>query len=300
MQSTGINRDTKDQFYTKPQVANQCIDRWLEKITELSTSKSLLIEPSAGSGSFSDILHDKGFKVDCFDIDPKKEYITKKDFLTHDLSEYKKRTDVHCIGNPPFGRQSSLAKKFIKHCATVCDSISFILPKSFRKESFQKSFPLCFHLLHEIDLGENAFTINDKPYHVPCVFQIWIKMDQERTVEPPPIPVGFKFVKRPEIRDKDENGKPIQRRNEFSELPHFGILRAGGGDTCGRISLNYENGIACYREAWLFIKLDEQYDKDEFYKQYQLIDWKDDSNVGARSISKPTFIRKINQLLSGN
>ena len=91
MQSTGINRDTKDQFYTKPQVANQCIDRWLEKITELSTSKSLLIEPSAGSGSFSDILHDKGFKVDCFDIDPKKEYITKKDFLTHDLSVMDKK-----------------------------------------------------------------------------------------------------------------------------------------------------------------------------------------------------------------
>ena len=36
---------------------------------------------------------------------------------------------IHIIGNPPFGRQSSLAIKFIKKSVEYCDSISFILPK---------------------------------------------------------------------------------------------------------------------------------------------------------------------------
>ena len=57
------------------------------------------------------------------------------------------------------------------------------------------------------------------------------------------------------------------------------------------------DGIKCYPEAWLFIKLDSKYDKNIFYEEYKKIDWNDDSNVGARSISKPTFIKGINKLL---
>ena len=74
-------------------------------------------------------------------------------------------------------------------------------------------------------------------------------------------------------------------------------MRAGGGNTCGRISLEYRNGISCYPEAWLFIKLDDQYDKNKFYDEYNKIDWIDDSNVGARSIDKQTFIKGINGTL---
>ena len=66
---------------------------------------------------------------------------------------------------------------------------------------------------------------------------------------------------------------------------------------CGRISKEYKDGIACYPEAWLFIKIDGKYDKDKFYKEYKKINWIDDSNVGARSIDKQRFIRGINNVL---
>ena len=46
---------------------------------------------------------------------------------------------IHVIGNPPFGRQSSLAIKFIKKSCSFSDTISFILPKSFKKDSMKKS-----------------------------------------------------------------------------------------------------------------------------------------------------------------
>ena len=230
------------------------------------------------------------------DIEPKKNYIIQENFLKLDTTDFK---NIHTIGNPPFGRQSSLAKQFIKKCATFSDSISFILPKSFKKESYQKSFPLNFHLEYEIDLDKNSFIIDGKIHNVPCVFQIWIKKSYNRYVEDKPKENGFKFIKKPtlEVLEVNDEGKAIKRKNIFIEKPDFGILRAGGGDTCGRISKEYENGINCYPEAWLFIKLDDGYDKNIFYEKYKEINWIDDSNVGARSISKPIFIKGINKLL---
>jgi len=296
LNQTGKHRVITDQFYTNRIVSNTCIQLWLSYFN--NNKDMIVVEPSAGEGSFSDYFNDNNYNIDSYDIEPKKDNIVKQDFLQLDVSQYKGKT-VHTIGNPPFGRQSSLAKKFIKHCSQFSDSISFILPKSFRKGSYQKTFPLNFHLEKELDLDKDSFIINGKPHHVPCVFQIWVTKDIDRYVEPIPIETGFKFVKRPtlEIVEEDVNGKPIKKKNIFDEGPDFAILRAGGGETCGRISKDYEDGIACYPEAWLFITIDEQYDKDNFYKEYKKIDWKDDSNVGARSICKPTFIKGINQLL---
>jgi len=293
---TGKKRDPKDQFYTNPGISSYCLD--VLKDTIDIDFEDILLEPSAGNGSFSDILIEQCYNVDSYDIEPKKRYIKKQDYLYFDYKKYKNRV-VHCIGNPPFGPQSSLAKKFIKKSCEFCETIAFILPKSFRKESSQKSFPLNFHLVKEIDLPKNSFIVDGKEYDVPCVFQIWVKKEKERYVEPNVKENGFHFVRQPTLKNiaNDEEGKPIKRENIFSEEPDFGILRAGGGKKCGRISKDYKDGIACYPEAWLFIKLDDKYDKEEFYKEYKKIDWIDDSNVGARSIDKQKFIRGINKVL---
>ena len=293
---TGKKRDSKDQFYTNPGVSSYCLDVFRDTID--IDHDDILLEPSAGDGSFSDILIEQCYNVDAYDIEPKKEYIKKQNYLDFDYKKYKNR-NVHCIGNPPFGLQSSLSKKFIKKSCEFCETISFILPKSFRKESFQKAFPLNFHLVKEIDLPKNSFLVDEKEYDVPCVFQIWIKKEKERYIEPIVKEKGFHFVKRPELKDTHFNGegKPIKRENIFSEEPDFGILRAGGGKKCGRISKEYKDGIACYPEAWLFIKINGKYDKEEFYKEYKKINWIDDSNVGARSIDKQKFIRGINKVL---
>ena len=295
MEKIGKNRVISDKFYTKQEVSSTCIKLFLKTIQ--ISENDIILEPSAGTGSFSDYFYNKSFTIDAYDIDPQQEYIQKCNFLEIDINIYKNKK-VHCIGNPPFGRQSSLAKKFIKKNSLFCDTISFILPKSFRKQSFQKSFPLNFHLIKEIDLDKNSFLIDGKTHNVPCIFQIWIKKEKERFVEPKITENGFHFVKKPTLKNTEvKNGTPVQRENIFSELPDFGILRAGGGITCGRISLNYKNGFSCYPEAWLFIKVNNEYDKDKFYNEYKKINWIDDSNVGARSIDKQTFIKGINGVL---
>ena len=298
MVKTGIKRDTKDQFYTNTNISNACIKLVLNTID--INKDNIILEPSAGSGSFSDYFFNNRYKLFAYDIDPKKEYIVKQDFLELDMEEFNKDKKIHCIGNPPFGRQSSLAKKFIKQCCLYCDSISFILPKSFRTESYKKSFPPNFHLIKEIDIEKNAFTIDDKIHNVPCVFQIWEKKNHDRYIEPILTEIGYHFVKKPNVECIDFNGdnKPIKKKNIFIEDPDFGILRAGGGKKCGRISTDVYNGIGCYPEAWLFIKLDDNINIDRFLEEYIKIDWSSDTNVGAKSISKQIFIKGINGIVN--
>ena len=170
MQDTGKFRsNNKDKFYTKPSVARLCV-------TELKKhAVGVWIEPSAGEGAFIDaVSHD----VIAMDIEPGRDTIMHQDFLIWN-SPYKNCT---VFGNPPFGRQSTLARKFIRHASTFADVIGFILPRSFTKPSMQKAFPLEFHLVYESSIEKDAFLVNGLPYDVPCVFQIWKRMDTLRTV----------------------------------------------------------------------------------------------------------------------
>jgi hypothetical protein len=50
------------------------------------------------------------------------------------------------------------------------------------KPSMQKAFPLEFHLVHESPIEKDSFLVNDKPYDVPCVFQVWKRMETPRSV----------------------------------------------------------------------------------------------------------------------
>lgn len=301
MINTGLNRNIIDQFYTNTNISKKCIDITLNYL-KIDKNIDIILEPSAGDGSFSDYFNMNNYNLYSYDLYPKKDYIKKQNFLELDETIFNNKK-VHTIGNPPFGKQSSTARKFIKKLCKFSDSISFILPKSFRKDSYQKSFSLNFHLIYECDIEKNAFIIDNKIHDVPCVYQIWIKKDFNRPEKLIYKENGFKFIKKPQtmILEYDINNKPIKKKNVFNEIPDFAILRAGGGKNCGKISLNYNDGIKCYPEAWYFIKLDNKYNniyiRDIFYKKYNEINWYDDSNVGARSINKQKFIKNINEIL---
>ena len=91
-----------DKFYTQKEVAKECI----ELIPNIDTY-DVIIEPSAGSGSFSSQL-----KCIAYDIEPEGENIIQQDWLT---TEPRKEKHILVIGNPPFGARSALAKSFIRH-----------------------------------------------------------------------------------------------------------------------------------------------------------------------------------------
>ena len=79
-----------------------------------------IIEPSAGNGSFSQFLQEYT-NLKAYDLFPEKEGIIQQDFFTLDIDPLKEE-ECHVLGNPPFGRQSSLAKRFIKKCCFRCST----------------------------------------------------------------------------------------------------------------------------------------------------------------------------------
>ena len=188
--SAKLGKDDLDRFYTKPEV----VDRLLK---EVDVSKyDVIIEPSAGSGSWSNKL------VGCVSIDiaPAHDNITQGDFLSEDISfdHIKEDKKIIVIGNPPFGRQSKLAKRFINKSAEFADTIAFILPRSFRKESVQRHIHKNFWLTKDIDLFEDsAFIFEGKDYFAPCVFQVWERREEERNTKVEKVdPVGWDYTKR--------------------------------------------------------------------------------------------------------
>ena len=189
-QDTGKFRtNTKDQFYTNETVAIRCIQRIINLIP--LTRNYLWVEPSAGNGSF---LHNipTSFEKVGLDLDPKAKDILKQDYLTWIPPSNK---DIIVFGNPPFGRQSSLAKSFILKSCVFAKVVAFILPKSFTKPSMFNAFALKFHLIHSAELDKDSFVINGSKYDVPCVFQVWQKTDIDRKVEEKINPSGFEYVK---------------------------------------------------------------------------------------------------------
>lgn len=66
--------------------------------------------------------------------------------------------------------------------AEFAQTIAFILPKSFRKDSIQNRLSLDFILVKDIEIPNTIFTLpTEQQIEVPCVFQIWQRTDEPRT-----------------------------------------------------------------------------------------------------------------------
>ena len=278
MQTTGLNRDTLDKFYTKTDVATECCLQ-IKQHLHINQDIDVIIEPSAGNGSFIHELQQLCSNCLFYDIQPEHELIAKQDYLTLDYSQLiipDLHTKYHVIGNPPFGRQSTLAIKFIKYSAEFCHSISFILPKSFKKDSMQKHFPDNFHLVYQCDLDTNSFIINSsEEKDVPCVFQIWEKRNYNRDPIIKLDALYFKFVK-------------------IDQNPDISFRRVGV--YAGKIEEDnlQDNSV----QSHYFIKFDEKLNKKEIIKKLKTIKYETNNTVGPKSISKQEIIREFNKLFT--
>jgi len=271
-QKKGLNRNTIDKYYTKPSVVKQCI-KLVKKYINISNN-DLIIEPSAGNGSFIDNIKNISSNYKFYDLEPEHDEVLKQDFLEFDYKELQSQfSNIHVIGNPPFGRQSSMAIKFIKKCCLFSNSISFILPKSFKKDSMKKHFEKHYHLIHEIDLLDNSFLVNDIECDVPCVFQIWQKKEETRVVIKKILPLHFTFV---EKKDK----------------PDISFRRVGVNAGTITKEINNKNIQSHY-----FIKFINDKTNDENIEKLKTIHFDFNNTVGPKSISKPELISEFNKLL---
>jgi predicted RNA methylase len=271
-QTKGMNRNTIDKYYTKDIIVEMCIDFVKQNIQ--INKDDLIIEPSAGNGSFIKAIKLLTNNFHFYDIEPENDEIIKQNYLLYNYTNVKDMFNkIHIIGNPPFGRQSSLAIKFIKKSCEFCNSISFILPKSFKKDSLKKTFPLNFHLIFEFDLPNKSFLVDDVEHTVPCIFQIWQKQTHNRTIIEKLEPLNYLFVKK-------------------TENPDISFIRVGG--KAGTIDKNIENkGI----QSHYFIKFTNNISVDETIQKLSTITYDINNTVGPKSISKQELIIKFNPLL---
>ena len=287
-QTKGLKRNTIDKFYTKDSVVEICVGK-IKELIEVNDN-DLLIEPSAGNGAFIKCMKQLSSNCLFYDIEPEHDDITKQDYLELDetildktILDISKR--VHVIGNPPFGRQSSLAIKFIKKSAKFCDSISFILPRSFMKESMTRHFPKNFHLRCEIKLDDKSFCVNGEDYGVPCVFQIWEKDDKERNIKCKQQPLFFQFVKR-------DNNPDISFRRVGINAGSIEKIERNEGKKNKNIKHKDKSEQSHY-----FIKFNTQQD-EAVYDQLSSLNFDCKNNtVGPKSISKQELIEEFNKIL---
>ena len=273
-QGTGLTRNTIDKFYTTASVAGKCMELLKDHI--FISEEDLIIEPSAGDGAFISFIEALCPNSAFYDLLPGNKKVIKQDYfeLDHnDIPNYGSYNKVHVVGNPPFGRQSSLAIRFIKKSCEYSDSLSFILPKSFKKDSMKKHFPLEYHLVHEYDLPENSFLVDGTRHDVPCVFQIWEKRDMDREIPDKLIPKNYMFVKK-----DDEHDLSFRRV----------------GVNAGDIDRKTGNKSS---QSHYFIKFDDGL-TDELYERLSGINYEcKDNTVGPKSISKQELMKEFNAVL---
>lgn len=161
-----------DQFYTCEEVAKELFDWFSDRFAEYDLGASnppVFMEPSAGKGAFLRLLPPGSF---AFDIDPQGPGIVEADFFRVPLP---RSGDLIVIGNPPFGKNASLAIRFFNHAAKAASVIAFIVPLTFQKVSVQNRLDLRFHLLAETPVPKDSFMFEGKRKHVPATFQIWVR-----------------------------------------------------------------------------------------------------------------------------
>lgn len=163
-----------DQFYTNNDVAKKMFEKTKKIIIENKIVFDNWLEPSAGTGSFYSLLPEENRLG--IDIEPKFVGIIENDFFDFNLGA----NTYFAIGNPPFGKNSSLAIRFFNRCAKHSVGIAFIVPKTFKKDSVKNKLNMNFHLMYEEDVSQDAFNRDGEIVHVPCVFQVWLRTDELR------------------------------------------------------------------------------------------------------------------------
>jgi len=155
-----------DQFYTKPKVARECLD------TLKGYKPDIWVEPSAGAGSFYNLLPDNRLG---YDLEPQAEGIIQQDFLKVELPKGK---NIIAVGNPPFGYRAQGAIEFFNHCAKYCQVVAMILPRSFRKAYIINQLDPYFRLEFETILPIGIF--EGGAAKIRTVWQVWAKQEEKR------------------------------------------------------------------------------------------------------------------------
>lgn len=285
-----VRNDGLDKFYTIPSISAECINIVGSKYNW--SLWDLVVEPSAGNGSF--LLQIPSDKKIGIDIEPGHEDIQKCDFLNYMplppdiLNEKKSKSPrILVIGNPPFGKVSSMAIKFFNHAAEWAEVIAFIIPRTFRRISVQNKLNKYFHLIHDSEIATHPCSFSP-PMMVKCCFQIW-----EKRKEPRPIikldttHIDWDFLP---FGPLDHKGQPTP-----PDGADFAIRAYGG--KCGEIKDTEEELKKLRPKSWHWIK--SRINKDVLISRFNMMDYSNSLNTARQnSIGKGELVALYNDYMN--
>ena len=273
-----VRQEGLDKFYTIPSYSKKCIDKVFDLYDKHSFD--LIIEPSAGNGSFFNQLEcDNKIGID---ISPENKNIIKMDFF--DYTPNLNINNVLVIGNPPFGKISSIAIKFFNHSAKWAKVIAFIIPRTFRRPSVQNKLNKMFHLIYDEDVSIKPCCFTPKMM-VKCCFQIWEKKATERP-----------FIDLP-TKHEDWDFLPFGPIDEYGQpTPPDGAdfaMRAYGGKI-GEIEKIKLNELR--PKSWHWIK--SNINKQELINRFNQLDYSDSLNTARQnSMGRGELVRLYNDFV---
>ena len=207
----------KDQFYTKPKVAENCYNIFQKVANGIGVDLDdyTFIEPSAGCGCFFQLLP-KNRRIG-IDIDPKKLFgvdsngIVKSDYLDWQPKDKNKKYVV--VGNPPFGLRGKLALAFINKSYQYADMVAFILPQLFNSDGkgVAGKRVIGYKLAYNKHLPPNSFMYPDgTDIEINTVFQVWTKINTDR-IKRKSLKTCNNFV---DVYSLSDGGSPSSTRNK--------------------------------------------------------------------------------------
>ena len=246
-QSYANTRTTgKEQYYTKKEVVDLCIAE-VQRFVDLSIRP--IVEPCGGTGEFIEGILRAGIppeNIVSYDIEPEHPMIMRGDYLKQDLSHL---NGAVSITNPPFGRASSLAKRFFNHDAKFCDYICYLIPRSWRKWSVHNSLDSNYHLVSDIELPKNCFYLPDgteKPKDVlNTVFQIWKRKKRKREKIKIPDHGLIKKI----LPEMDKSGNKIVKGANFSIIAF--------GHSCGKC-FDITEAVVPYKTTTMYLNVPDK------------------------------------------
>lgn len=241
----------------------------------------LIVEPSAGDGSFyHQIKNDNKVGMD---IQPGHADITRQDFFTYTPPPNNK--NILVIGNPPFGKVSSLAIRFFQHASQWASMIAFIVPRTFRRPSIQNKLDRRFHLVYDMDVPLKPCCFLP-PMMVKCCFQIWQKQHTLRNMIS--LTTSHKDWQFLALGPLDERHQPTPPQHaDF-------VIRAYGGK-CGEI---VQTGLDTLRpKSWHWIK--SNIDKKKLAENFRQLDYTLSTNTARQnSIGRGELVKLYTEMFS--
>lgn len=274
-----------DQFYTRPEIAVECMNRVALAVAKhVDGVVGTWLEPSAGKGAFFDLMPTPRIGLD---LDPAHDDVVEQNFLTWDGGE-RLPGPVVTVGNPPFGKNASLALKFVNRAAAFSDLVCMILPRTFEKHAMQLKVASTHELVENHPLDPDSFSFDGVDYAVPCCFQIWKRLAKGRRVSQPTMLTHhhFEFVDNQDL-------EPEQERIAL-ERTDFAFQRVGG-----RAGLASTEGLSKSWKSHYWIKANTEFvTASELMARLNAIDWNEHKHrtAGNPSIGKGELVLEYAKL----